>query len=376
MQESPNETAEEFEADREFEAFLNLSRQNRAKFERLREVLTSEGHYGKGATPSKVVFRENKMRLLRLLDDNGDPFRGPPVLFVPAPVSRYFIIDLMPGRTFAGHIANAGFDVFIVDFGEPASEDRFCDLSYYIDGLIRRSVRKVLALTGTESISLIGYCLGGTLSLLYSALYPESVNRLALLTTSVDGDVKGGISWVAHQMGLDGESYDNPRLVPAVEVKSWFEMLSPGSNSVAGRVSDLWDRLEDSPERLSAVRTMASWVDDVVPAPGRLLAELYQQFGPTRNHLMKNEAKVGNRLADLAKIRVPVMSVSAERDTIAPPEGVDAIGSLLPQAEIVRLPGGHVGIVAGRSARTLWDKTTEFLRTKEILRVEGISNAE
>jgi polyhydroxyalkanoate synthase len=360
-----NETADDIDADRELEAFLKISRQNRAKFERLREVLTSEGHYGKGATPSTVVFRENKLRLLRLVDASGEPFEGPPVLFVPAPVSRYFVIDLLPGRTFAGHVATAGFDVFIMDFGEPTSEDRFCDLSYYVDGLLRRCVRKVCALTQVDSISMIGYCLGGTLSLLYTALYPESVNRLVLLTTSVDGDVKGGIPWVAHQMGMAGESFDNPRLVPAIEVKSWFEMLSPGSNSVAGRFSDLWDRLEDTPERLSAVRTMASWVDDVVPAPGRLLAELYQQFGPTRNKLMKNEASVGNRLVDLAKIRIPVMSVSADRDTIAPPEGVDAIGSLLPQAEIVRLPGGHVGIVAGRSARTLWDKTIEFLRASE-----------
>ncbi len=377
MQHSQNETAEDVDADREFEALLRLSRQNRTKFERLREVLTSEGHYGKGATPSTVVFSENKMRLLRLVDDDGEPFKGPPVLFVPAPVSRYFIVDLLPGRTFAGHIANAGFDVFIIDFGEPASEDRFCDLSYYVDGLVRRCVRKVSALTDNESINLIGYCLGGTLSLLYTALYPETVERLVLLTTAVDGDVKGGISWVAHKMGLGGESYDNPRLVPAVEVKSWFEMLSPGSNSVAGRVADLWDRLEDSPERLAAVRTMASWVDDVVPAPGRLLAELYREFGPTRNKLMKNEARVGNRLIDLGKIRIPVMSVSAERDTIAPPEAVDAIGSLLPQAEIVRLPGGHVGIVAGRSARTLWDKTTEFLRTTEILRDdEGVPHGE
>jgi polyhydroxyalkanoate synthase len=358
-----NETkTEEIDVDREFEAFLQMSRKNRSRLETLREVLTSDGHYGKGATPSTVVYRENKLRLLRLVDDAGEPFKGPPVLFVPAPVSRYFIVDLLPGRTFAGHVANAGFDVFIIDFGEPTSEDKFCDLSYYVDGLVRRSVRKVCALTQTESIDVIGYCLGGTLSLLYTALYPESVSKLVLLTTSVDGDVKGGIPWVAHQMGMGGESYDHPRLVPAAEVKSWFEMLSPGSNSQAGRVADLWDRLEDTPERLRTVRTMASWVDDIVPAPGRLLAELYQQFGPTRNKLMKNQAKVGNRLIDLAKIRIPVMSVSAERDTIAPPEGVDAIGSLLPQAEIVRLPGGHVGIVAGRSAQTLWDTTTRFLR--------------
>lgn len=360
-----NETVEEVNADREFEAFLSLSRQNRAKFERLREVLLDDGHYGKGATPSKVVYSENKMRLLRLVDDDGQPFSGPPVLFIPAPVSRYFIVDLLPGRTYAGHIAQAGFDVFIIDFGEPTQEDRFADLSYYVDGLVRRSVNKVRALTQRESIDVIGYCLGGTLSLLYTALNPDSVSRLVLLTTAIDGDVKGGISWVAHQMGMEGESYEKPRLVPAAEVKSWFEMLSPGSNSVAGRVADLWNRLEDAPERLAAVRTMASWVDDVVPASGRLLAELYQQFGPTRNKLMKNKAKVGDQPVDLADIKIPVMSVSAARDTIAPPESVDAIASLIPQAEIVQLPGGHVGIVAGRSAKTLWNKTIEFLRERK-----------
>src|SRR4029450_7817797 len=111
--------------------------------------------------------RENKLQLIRLTDDAGQPFAGPPVLFVPAPVSRYFIIDLLPGRSFAGYIASAGFDVFIADFGQPTSEDRFCDLAYYVDGLIRRSVRRTLTLTGESQLNVVGYCLGGTLSLLY-----------------------------------------------------------------------------------------------------------------------------------------------------------------------------------------------------------------
>ena len=59
---------------------------------------------------------------------------GPPVLFVPAPVSRYFIVDLLPDRSFAGHVARAGFDVFIIDFGTPGEEDRFADLEYFVDG--------------------------------------------------------------------------------------------------------------------------------------------------------------------------------------------------------------------------------------------------
>jgi polyhydroxyalkanoate synthase len=348
--------------ERELDAMLTHSEKTRAKLDRLHEVLTSAGHYGTGATPSTVVYQENTLRLLRLLDESGQPRSGPPVLFVPAPVSRYFIIDLLPGRSFAGHVAGSGFDVYIIDFGTPEDADRFADLEYYVEGLIRRSMRRVSALSGRAAINIVGYCLGGTLSLLYTTLHPSTVSRLVLLTTMVDGDVKGGIAWVAHQMGLAGESYDEPRLVPAVEIKGWFEMLAPGSNSLMGRVNDLWDRLDDPLERLRDVRTMATWVDDVVPAPGRLLAELYRQFGPGRNRLMAGTATVGTRQIDTRKITMPVLSVSAAKDLIAPPEGVDAISSLVPHADVMRLPGGHVGIVAGRTAAALWQRTAEFLK--------------
>ena len=347
--------------DRELEAMLALSQRNRSRLARLHEVLTQPGHYGAGATPTTVVYRENKLRLLRLLDDKGRPRTGPPVLFVPAPVSRYFIVDLLPGRSFAGHVAAAGFDVYIADFGTPTREDRFCDLEYYVDGLVRRCVRTISALRDRPAIDIVGYCLGGTLSLSYAALHPETVARLVLLTTAVDGDVEGGIAWVAHKMGLARGSYEQPRLVPAVEVKSSFEMLSPGSNSMLGRVRDLWERLDDPPERLRDVRTMASWVDDVVPAPGRLLAEMYQKFGPGRNGLLAGTATVGSHKIDPGRITMPVMAVSADKDTIAPPESVDAIRRIVPHAEVVRLPGGHVGIVAGRAATGLWKKTVEFL---------------
>ena len=70
---------------------------------------------------------------------------------------------------------------------------------------------------------------------------------------------------------------------------------------------------------------MASWVDDVVPAPGRLLAELYRKLGPGANGLMKGTASDRRSAARLPSVAMPVLSVSAEKDTIAPPAGVDAI---------------------------------------------------
>jgi poly(3-hydroxyalkanoate) synthetase len=76
---------------------------------------------------------------------------------------------------------------------------------------------------------------------------------------------------------------------------------------------------------------------------------------------MARTATVGDRVLDFSAVSMPVMSVSAEKDTIAPPEGVDAIVKIVPQAEVMRLQGGHVGIVAGRAAAALWKRTVEFL---------------
>jgi poly(3-hydroxyalkanoate) synthetase len=110
---------------------------------------------------------------------------------------------------------------------------------------------------------------------------------------------------------------------------------------------------------------MASWVDDVVPAPGRLLAELYRKLGPGANGLMQGTVTVADRRVDCRAVAMPVLSVSAEKDTIAPPAGVDAVRRIVPHAEILRLPGGHVGIVAGRSAAALWKRTVQFLGPTE-----------
>ena len=162
------------------------------------------------------------------------------MLFVSAPVSRYFVLDLLPGRSFVGHVADAGFDVYVIDFGEPDQADRFADLDYYVNGLIA-PVRAPDQHPHRHHGHLHRRVLPrrNPCPAVHRAA-PGTVCRLALLTTTIDGDVKGGIPWIAHCMGLPGESFDQPRLVPTIDIKSWFEMLAPGSNSQLGRTSDLW----------------------------------------------------------------------------------------------------------------------------------------
>ena len=57
---------------------------------------------------------------------------------------------------------------------------------------------------------------------------------------------------------------------------------------------------------------------------------------------------------DLADVRVPVLSVAGETDVLAPQPAVHHVGELLPNSPDVRLesaPGGHLGVLTGRSAQ-------------------------
>jgi polyhydroxyalkanoate synthase len=76
---------------------------------------------------------------------------------------------------------------------------------------------------------------------------------------------------------------------------------------------------------------------------------------------MTGRPTIGRRVVDMSAVKMPVMAVSAAKDTIAPAEGVDAITKIVPHAQVIRLPGGHVGMVAGRSAPALWQRTADFL---------------
>ena len=88
--------------------------------------------------------------------------------------------------------------------------------------------------------------------------------------------------------------------------------------------------------------------------PGRTFGQLYHAFFRV-NSLAdgKIELREGEEI-DLARgQRQPVLSVAGNADVLAPKAAVHHVGGLLPNAPEVRLetaPGGHLGVLTGRSA--------------------------
>jgi hypothetical protein len=77
----------------------------------------------KGATPSSVVYEEDRLKLLHY-DTDTAPTHRTPLVVVFALVNRPYILDLKPGRSVVSHFVKRGFDTYLIDWGSPSYADR------------------------------------------------------------------------------------------------------------------------------------------------------------------------------------------------------------------------------------------------------------
>lgn len=62
-----------------------------------------------------IVWHEGTTRLL----DYGRDAKGPTVLVIPSLINRYYVLDLLPERSFLQHLANSGLRVLVIDWQAP-----------------------------------------------------------------------------------------------------------------------------------------------------------------------------------------------------------------------------------------------------------------
>ncbi|GAA4398411.1 alpha/beta fold hydrolase [Tsukamurella soli] len=313
-----------------------------------------------GASPKDTVWRNGRAQLFHYRTD--DVRRRPPLLIVFSLISRSYIVDLTPGNSFIEHLQAAGFDVYLLDWGEPDSRDAQNDLEYYVDGAIPAAIREVRRTSGAEKINLLGYCFGGVLTLLHTAHNPDTpIRSLTVVACPVDlqhmemVEIALGDSQVDLDAVLDEEGN-----VPASVVYNAFRALRPVAE-VTGYV-DLLEKLWND-DYVAAYQAMQGWGTDHIPLPGAVARQMVDMLYRD-NALMTDRIVLGGDRVHLSDITVPFMSVLGKRDHIVPEAAaapvLDLVGSR--DKTDLRLAGGHIGLVVGRTAaKTTIPTIIEFL---------------
>ncbi len=147
-----------------------------------------------GQTPKEVIWTKNKAKLYRYEPTRQKLFPVP-ILLVYALINKPYVLDLLPGASLVEYLVNQGFDVYLLDWGTPGDEDRHLALDHYILDYIPRAARKMLQAAHAHEFTLLGYCMGGTMSAMYAALFPAlPLKNLILLTSPID--FSAGTYWL------------------------------------------------------------------------------------------------------------------------------------------------------------------------------------
>jgi polyhydroxyalkanoate synthase len=317
-----------------------------------------------GVTPADVVHRENKWRLLRYQRSTAARF-STPVLLVPSLINRHYVLDLMPGKSFAEWLVAQGHDVYCIDWGTPGPEDRYLEFDDICDGYIGRAVRKVARASSRGKAHVLGYCLGGTLAAIYTSARPERVASLTALAAPVSFHDDGLLSqWTR------SPTFDVRALVEAMGNVPWqlmqsaFHMLRP--TLTLSKAVHLLDKAWND-EFIDGFLAIETWGNDNVSFPGeayrRYIEELYRG-----DALMRGTFTLSGRPARLEQITCPTLAVTFEHDNIVPWRSaaplVDRVASQDKQR--IHIAGGHVGAVVSRAAsKNLWPQLSGYWAARD-----------
>jgi polyhydroxyalkanoate synthase subunit PhaC len=324
-------------------------------------IILTQGDATIGATPKDVVWTHRKTTLYRYRSSNRR--HALPVLLVFALINRPDIFDLRPGHSYVEYLLDEGFDVFLIDWGVPGDEDADMGLDSFVCDELAWGIRETLRASGQEELSLVGWCIGGSLVAMHAAIEDRSPARnLVLLTTPVDttGSLYG--KWVGRDsFDVDLVAEVLPS-IPGAGIDWANKMMKPVTNWWT-TYRQLWDRVLAGDGRREAYQPMARWVADNPPFPGRAYREwitwMYKE-----NRLVRGALRLRGRLVDLRRIDQNLLVITAGADHIAPRPGTMPLLDLVSSEDVTHVdrPGGHIGLMAGSKARNeIWPEIAEWL---------------
>lgn len=314
-----------------------------------------------GMTPRACVYTEGPHGLWHY-PAQGENSLGP-VMLVYSLINRPYIFDLRPGRSLIEFLCKQGYDVFLLDWGDPTPEMGLTTLSELITGVMRRCVRRVQRLSKRTKIPLLGYCMGASFTALYAAYRPEDVERMILLTPILGNDGDGQLQRIAAHQEL-GKGLLDAQIVSGRQLKWFFNAVKPAG--VLKKERDFWQNY-DSETFLEHFLPVEKWSNDTPDLPGKAFQE-FIELVIRQDALKTGIVSLDGHLADFSRVTFPVLAVVARHDWIIPSSSLKSCAEVLSAAQFTpyMLNGGHIGLVVGRSAGVLWQDLAAFLRGETV----------
>ena len=328
------------------------------------ETLSAINEIDIATSPKTAVYHEDKLTLYRY-DRTTESTYKTPVLIVYALVNTYKMLDIQPDRSYIRNLLDAGLDVYLIDWGNPTKVDKYLSIDDYVNTYINNCVDFIRKKNRIEKINILSICQGGTLSVIYSSLYPNKVKNLVTHVTPIDFSTNDGLlfRW-SKDMDFDKIVAGFDGLIPGDFLNQGFDMLKPMMK--LQKQQTLTNSLDDKDKLMNFLR-MEKWISESPDQAGEsfreFMKDLYQE-----NKLIKGELEVGDKKVNLKNLTSNLLNIYATEDHLVPPAATtplnDYVGS--EDKELYSFKGGHIGVFVGsKSQKELAPAVTGWLKKRD-----------
>lgn len=334
-----------------------------SKVARTIELLSKGNHISVGDTPNDIV---SETRLYRLLHYHSLVKRlsHAPVLVVYALVNRSYVLDLQPNKSWIRHLLTQGFDVYLLDWKSPTRMDKYVSIDDYVNSYIDDCVEIVQNNNSADKITLHGYCMGSSMSAMYTTLHQEKIKNLVtiapVIDTSKDTTVIANIS---RQMDID-KLVSTIGYLPPEKLYEVYSILKPFKQGV-NKYFNLIDNIDNESFVQNFLR-VEKWLYDTPPIAGETIKQWINDIYK-KNLLFKNQFKLGKATVDLKRINIPLLNIVAEEDHLVSPECSVPLNEVVSSEDrrLIRFHTGHVGLIASSySQNNVLPKVGQWLKTR------------
>ncbi len=291
----------------------------------------------------EVVWQKGSSRLLKYPAGTGTP-----VFIVPSLINPWWVLDLLPENSLIAWLGAQGFQPYVLDWGVADPATRTLDM----DGLVQDNLGPALSAIKTPAV-VLGYCLGGTMAVALAQQNPDQVSALALLAapwcwSCYSADYRTAM---AEMMATSSQCLEDWGAMSAIQLQMLFAALD------SQLIVDKFAKFACVDEGSAAERAFVAVEDWSNAGPPLSAPVAYQLFGDWIAN-----GKDGWPGVEPARLAMPALVVASIPDRIVPEAVAAPLAGLLPNATLMRVDAGHVGMVVGSRAQTmLWAPLAEWL---------------
>lgn len=296
-------------------------------------------------TPGKVVFQNDLLQLIQY-EPTTEKVHAVPILIAPPWINKFYILDLVPQKSFLKYVVSRGFTVFVISWVNPDEELSHKTFEDYMHEGLLTAADEVCKITDQPQCNVLGYCVGGTLlgtTLAWLAAKGEAPFKSAtFLAAQVDFSKAGDLLVFIDEAQLRSleEMMTERGYLDGSRMANVFNMLRPRdliwpyiiNNYLLGKKPFPFDLL--------------FWNQDSTRMPaanhGFYLREFYKE-----NRLAKGDMVLDGTRLDLGEVTLPIYELATREDHIAPAKSV-FIGSQMFGGSVryVLAGSGHIaGVV-------------------------------